>query len=160
MRITGHNELNVVVRDIQKRLDERFEMAADVDDAVLRIQAHVGGDLVVARAGGVQLFADSADALCQLVFDEGMYIFRPVDLQISLFDIREHVNEGIADFVGVLFRNDLRLTEHLHVRDAGEYVVPIQLIVERKRLVEIVRALCARLRETSFPQFHNFHLRN
>lgn len=85
-----------------------------------------------------------------------MYIFRPVDLQVSLLDVRKHIDEGIADFVGVFFRNDLRFSEHLHMRDACEDVVPIQLVIERKRLVEIIGALCARLRETSFPQFHNF----
>ena len=156
MGIAGHNELNVVVCDVQERFNERLDVPADVDDAVLRIQAHIGSDLVVAGTGGMQFFAHHADALRELVFDERMYIFRPVDLQVSLLDVRKHIDEGIADFVGVFFRNDLRFSEHLHMRDACEDVVPIQLVIERKRLVEIIGALCARLRETSFPQFHNF----
>ena len=160
MRITGHDILNIVVGDIQERVYKRFEVSADIDNAVFDIQTKVGCDLIVARTRGVQHFAGCTDALCEFLFDEGVDIFRAFQRQTAFFDIGENIYESVADLVRTFFGNDLRFSKHLDVRDACQNIMPIQFVVERKRLVEIIGALCARLCKTSFPQFHNLTLRN
>ena len=160
MRVAGHDVLHVVVGDVEQGIDEGAQMPAHVDDAVLCVQAEVGRDLVVAGAGGVHGLADRADAPDEFVFHEGVDVFRALDLKRSLFDVGEDVDERVADLFRVLFGDDLRFSQHLDVRDAREDIVPIQFVVERKRLVEVIGALGARLRKTSFPQFHKSTLRN
>ena len=115
--------------------------------------------LTSARRRGVHHFALAADALDQFVFDESVNIFGAFDGQAAFFDVGDDVDEGIADQFRVVLGNDLRFAQHFYVRDARENIVPVQLIVERQRLVKLVRALRARFGESSFPQFHDLYLR-
>ena len=151
MRVAGHDVAHVVFGKFYERLDERAQQGDIGADAVLHIQAEICRYLVVARTRRVHALAHHADALDQFLLDEGMDILRPLDGERAALDVLQDLLQGVADLFRLLFGQNIRLSQHLDVRDAGKNVVPVQLFVKRKRLVEDIRVFGAGLGKTSFP---------
>ena len=158
VRVAGHDVAHVAFGKFYKRLDERAQQGDIGADAVLHIQAEICRHLVVARARRVHALAHHADALDKFLLDEGMDILRPLDGKRPALDVLQDLLQGVADLFRLLFGQNIRLAQHLDVRDAGKNVVPVQLFVKRKRLVEDIRVFGAGLGKTSFPQFHGCSL--
>ena len=82
-------------------------------DLVFQIQPQVKRDLIVARAGGMQLFADVADAAGELGLDEHVDVLGlHVELQRAGLQVREDPGQTANDLVGVRLRQDAAFGEH------------------------------------------------
>ena len=82
-------------------------------DLVFQIQPQVKRDLIVARAGGMQLFADVTDAAGELGLDEHVDVLGlHVELQRAGLQIREDPGQTANDLVGVRLRQDAAFGEH------------------------------------------------
>ncbi len=95
----GQDDLDVLLGDVEQRLLQVDQQAADQVDLAAQPQAHVGGDLVVAAAAGVQALARVADQLGQARLDVQVHVFQielPVELAglDFLADLRHALLDG------------------------------------------------------------------
>ncbi len=122
---------------VDQGLGERIDGARGVPGGVAREERDVGRDLVVARAGGVELAADRAGDLGHAPLD------RHVDVLVALIEV-EGVRgelgldrvERLEQRVAVGVADDLPRGEHPRVGARLLDVVVPQAAVESKRRVE------------------------
>ena len=79
----GQDGLGVRRGDLDQRALQLGEQGGDQVDLVAQPEAHVGRDLVVARAAGVQALAGIADELDQARLDVQVHVLE-VDLPVEL----------------------------------------------------------------------------
>jgi hypothetical protein len=98
---------------------------------------HVGGHLVVARAGGVQLAPHGPHELGQAALDRhvDVLVVGP-DLEPVLLDLLAHLPQAALELGQVLVADDSRAREHACVRLRLGQVVGGQPVVEGERRVE------------------------
>ena len=114
-----------------------------------REKAQSGGDLVVARAGGVQALAGVADDFDQAALDIKVDIlvgFAP--FEFAGIDFGFDFFESGANGAGVFGGDDFLPREHFGVGDRGANVAMGEAAVERHRGVEAARARGQRRSET------------
>jgi hypothetical protein len=76
----------------------RVISASDGIDLIAQVQAHIGGDLVVARAAGVQFLAGDADALGQARLDVHVHVLElDAPLEAALLDLAADLAEARDD---------------------------------------------------------------
>jgi hypothetical protein len=129
-----HNGSGLALRHVDQRSLQPVQDRAERVDLLAQVEAQVGGDLVVARAPGVQLFAGFADALDQACLDVHVDIFqgnRPV--KSTLFDFSQDAFESVDDGTGLVSGDDADMAEHAGVRDRARDVVAIQALVKADR---------------------------
>ena len=116
----------------------------------------VGGDLIVARAAGVQLLAEIADGGDELALDPGVDIFgiRAQDLLgILLHRGEQHLHRllQLCLLIGGQYA-------HLHQRfGPGHGALNIllrQAVIEPQRIVELLEPAIGSLTEASTPKCH------
>ena len=83
----GQDHFDVLLGDVEQRLLQVDQQRADQVDLAAQPQAHVGGDLVVAAAAGVQPLAGVADQLGQAGLDIQVHVFQ-VELPLEAGRIR------------------------------------------------------------------------
>ena len=159
VRVPGHHRLEVFLGDRDERLDQLAQHAADLIYALAQIHAQIDRDLIVARARGVQLFARRTEALCQLLFDEHMNVFRlGIDRQLALVDVVEYCGKFACDLLCVIGGNDPLPAQHRDVRDAAGDVLTVHRAVERHRTVEVVDPRVELFGEPALPEFCHYLL--
>ena len=90
MGVARHDRLFVLLRLIGQSGDQMLCIGAQLVDAVHQVHTQVEGDLVVSRTRGMELLADVADALGQLLFNEHVDILGVhVDRQFACGNILE-----------------------------------------------------------------------
>ena len=119
-------------------------------------ELEVGGDLIVARATGVQLLAKGADGVDELALDPGVDVFG-VRVQ-DLLGILLHGGE--QHFHRLLQLDLLTLGQHAHLDQRfgpGHGALNIllrQTVVEPQRIVELLEPAIGSLTEASTPKCH------
>ena len=94
------------------------------------VEAHVGGDLVVAGTGGVELAGNVADFFLEARFDVHVDVFQfGTPGEGSGFDFLVDVEEAAADGFGVFVGNDALFGEHSGVSDGAANVLAIEAAV-------------------------------
>ena len=83
----GHDDVGIGVGGLDQRALQFGQQAADRADLVAQPQPHVGRDLVVARAAGVQPLAGVADQLRQPGLDIQVHVFE-VELPLEAGRLR------------------------------------------------------------------------
>ena len=90
-------------RDSAEQGHERAEKLGYFADLAAKVKTDVKRDLIVSAARGVQPLSRVADTLCQLGFDEHVYILAAArEIKLSRIKIVEYVSEGGNDCVCVL----------------------------------------------------------
>ncbi len=74
VRKAGHGRRRFLFGEVDQRPTEGLEQHLDVVDGVAQIKADVGGDLIVARAAGVQALAGIANERGEAFFDVEVHI--------------------------------------------------------------------------------------
>ena len=72
----GQDDLHVFLGNVHQRFLQVHQQPVDEVDLTTQPQAHVGGDLVVAAAAGVQAFASVTHQLGQTGLDVQVYVFQ------------------------------------------------------------------------------------
>ena len=152
--VAGKDALDIVVRDHRERRHEGVQQGDEAVDGGAHIEAEVGRHLVVAGARRVQLLAHFADALDELVFDEGVDVFRPFDGERSLVDVFEDAPEPFADARRLFGGDDVGLAEHGRMGDARGDIYAVKFPVEGERFVECVGVRRGGGVEPAFPKLH------
>ncbi len=78
----GHDHVGVLLGEVQQRLLQVGQQLGDQVDLAAQPQPHVGGDLVVAAAAGVQALAGIAHQLGQARLDVQVHVFE-VELPVE-----------------------------------------------------------------------------
>ncbi len=73
---TGQDGLRILLGHLDQGFLQLVEQHADLVHFVAQPQAHIGGNLVVARASGVQAFAGIADQLGQAGLDVEVHVLQ------------------------------------------------------------------------------------
>ncbi len=131
MREAGQDGVGLALGQIQQRLLETQDGGADGVDLVAQPEPHVGGDLIIARASGVQLLAGIAD-----VRGEGR-LHVHVDIlqrnrpdELAGIDARAHRLQPADDGVALGRGQDTLTGQHGGMGDRTLNVVPIQTPIE------------------------------
>ena len=146
--------------DVEQRPLEAPNPGFDHADLVAQPQPHVGRDLVVARAAGVQLLAGIANVRGQRRLDVHVNILaadRPLERAClyALADALEAGDNGIS----LSGSEDALLRQHHGVGDAALDVVAVQPLIKLHRGGEGFDEGIGRLAEAAGPEFLVVHTR-
>ena len=149
----GHDRLGVLRRRARPaRAAAAPSSARDRVDLVAQPQAHVGRDLVVARAAGVQALAGVADELRQARLDVQVHVLEvELPLELAGFDLLGDLRQAALDRGEVVGRDDALRGEHLGVRQAAVDVGAPQALVEADARGVALDQLAHRLGEQRRP---------
>ena len=137
----------------EQGLDEAHEQRIDGVDLGAQPEAQVGGDLVVARAPGMQALARIADQRGQAPLDVEVHVLvveRP--LEAARLDLAAHLREAAHDGGHVAAREDPARAEHARVRERAGDVERREAPVESDRGGEFLDQRVDRLPETTGPK--------
>ena len=130
MREAGQDDFDVFLGNIDQRFLQVGEQAADEVDFAAQPQAHVGGDLVVARAARVQALAGVAHELGQARLDVQMHVFEvELPFERAGFDLGGDLRHAGFDGFVVGAGDDALRGEHVGVgQRAGDVGQPQALV--------------------------------
>ena len=131
MREAGHDGVGVLRGHFDQRELQSFEQFADGVDLVTQPQAHIGSDLVVAAAPGVQTLARVAHQLSQPRFDVQVNVFEfQLPFEATGFNVLRDLRHAALNVGQVLRADDVLCVQHVRVRQTALYVGPPQTLVE------------------------------
>ena len=127
----GHDGVRFGFRQTQKAFLKTGDFAEDQVDFVTQPQADVGGDLVVARAAGVQLLAGHSDAVGQACFDVHVHVFQVnAPVEGAGFDFALDVFQIGDDLVTLIGVQHAGFFQHRRMGDRTHDVVAVEALVE------------------------------
>jgi len=126
------DHVHVFLGYVQQRLLQVYQQFADQVDLAAQPQAHVGGDLVVAAAAGVQAFAGVAHQLGQSGLDVEVHVFQvQLPFEAAGFDLVGDLRHAALDGGVVVGTDDALGSQHLGVRQAaGDVGLPQAFVKE------------------------------
>ena len=115
----GHGELEI------------GHLAVDLVERVAHPQPHVGRDLVVARAGGVQAAGGEADLVLEVGLDVHVDVFeRPREREGPALDLALDLFQAGDDRRDIFLRQDAGLGQHGRMRQRAADILAPELLVE------------------------------
>ena len=118
MRKTGHDGGVFARCQFHHAALQARQLAANRINFIAQIQTHIGGDLIVARAAGVQFFTGDADGIGQTRFDVHVHIFqcnRP--REIARFNLRQNIAQTLLNGAVISITQNTGAVQHLCVRE-------------------------------------------
>ena len=107
----------------------------------------------------MELFADVANALCQLLLHEHVDILGfHIDRERTVRDILQNSQKLVAEDVRLLTLDDTLLREHLSMGDRAGDVLLIHSRIEADGAVELVGKLAGVSGGTTRPHFRHINL--
>ncbi|MNK88119.1 hypothetical protein D3C87_1080730 [compost metagenome] len=119
-------------------------------------ELEVGGDLIVARAAGVQLLAQGADGIDELALDPGVDVFgiRAQDLLGILLHRSEQHLHRLLQFALLIAGQYTHLHQRLGPGHGALDILLRQPVIEPQRIVELLEPAIGSLTEASTPKCH------
>src|SRR5262249_32022208 len=152
VRVAGQDQIAVALGRLQQGALQLLQPAVDNVEGVAQPQLHVGDDLVVAAAAGVQLAAEVAEALDQGALDVRVDVFQPdVEGELPGVYLGGDDVKGGGELLGLVARQQADLGEHAGVGLAGADVVAVEAVVEADRLGECLDAVVGGAAEAAAP---------
>ncbi len=150
--VAGHDHLAVGLRQLQEGGLEAAQGGQHVADGLLQVEAQVGGDLVVARASGVQPVGRLADLLPQSSLDVHVHVLElaPED-EAPRLDLLPDLLQPAHDGLGVGGGDDPLAGQHAGVGDGAGDVLLVQPPVDVDAGGEGLRPRVGGLGEASAP---------
>ena len=152
VREARHDRVGVRFGEVEQRPPQRRERRRDLVDGAAQPQAHVGGDLVVARAAGVQSLAGIADQRRQALLDvevDILEVARPDEHAAR--DLVADLRHAALDVGQVLRAEDAAGGQHARMGERSGDVGFGQALVEVDRRGEALDAFRHRFRKTAGP---------
>ena len=149
---TGHHGAGMFQRAIHQRLLKGGERRIGLVDGIANIEAEVGGDLVVARARGMQPSRGGTDQLGQPALDIHMDVFqRALELEIALADFGQDRVEPLGDVLRIGRGDDAALGQHRGMGLGGGDVLGIHMAIDVDGDVDFLHDRIGALREPAAP---------
>ena len=163
VREARHDGRGLARGELDQSLLQARELGGDGIDLVAQVQAHIGGDLVVARAPGVQLLARDADARGEARLDVHVHVLElHAPLEAAFLDLAADLAEARDDRRVLLRAQQPGAGEHRGVGQRAADVVQREAAVEVHRGGEALHEGIGALAETPSPEgrslllFHGF----
>ena len=140
--------------EIQQPGLQAHQFLADSVDLIAQVKAHVGGNLVVTRAAGMQFLARFPDQRCQSCLDVHVYIFqadRP--FKFALFDVVFDLIQALQDGIALTRADHFDLFQHTCMRTRALDVVAIQASVKSHGSGKSLNKGIGRFGESTAPGF-------
>ena len=135
--VAGQRPVEVALRQLDERGHQRVQQRARLEAVGAHEHRHVGGHLVVARAGGVEPAARRAGDLRQAPLDRHVDVLVVIrDNEAVLLDLIAHGGEALLDLRQVLLLEDAGARQHARVGERLLDVVRRQPVVEGDRRVQ------------------------
>ena len=160
MGVPAHYGALVFLRLVGDGGDEVQDLALDFRSHAPCKQLHIQSHLVVAAAGGVQLFAHRADASDEGLLHKGMDILGAlVDHDLTFFQIGKDVPERGDQQLHILGGDDALLAQHRGVRNRTRDILFNEFFVKGDRGIECFRRRIDVACGASCPKFtHTYFL--
>ena len=124
VRVAGHGGLAVPLGLVEERRLHGRQRRVEVAEHVPEVEALVEGDLVVARAAGVQLPAHGARDLDEAALDVHVDVFElPAEGEAAALELRAHGLEALVDGRALRGVDQPRALERARPRGAAADVV-------------------------------------
>ncbi len=118
MREAGHDGVGMLLGKVEQSALRRLDQIGDLIDCRAQVQPHVGRDLVVARARGVQPLAGVADQRGEPLLDVAVHVLEIVrPLEAAGADLSADLREPRLDRRQVLGAQDFDRVQHARVRN-------------------------------------------
>ena len=131
---SGHDRVGLAFRHIDNRRLEPGETCENDIGLVTQIKPHVGGDLIIARARGVQTFARFTDLRGECGLDIHVHVFERIGpFESTGADVVGNLIQSLDDGVTVFFVEHLDAGEHRGVGYRAANIVFPQPPVEADR---------------------------
>ena len=155
MRVTGHDHAEVSLRLLDQHATKRDIALHQRHEQVFRIQAQIGGHLVVARAARVQASAGRADVGDERRLDRHVNVFVVhVEDERTIVHARLHGREARIDRRGILGGDDALRGEHLGMGARSGDIVRVHILIDLERCAELLGEGVNAPDEPSRPQCH------
>ena len=152
VRVAGQDQVAVALGRGQQGALQFLQPAVEVVDGVAHPELHVGDDLIVAAAAGVQLAAEVAETLDQGALDVRVDVFQgDREGELAAVDLAGDGVEGGGDLLGLVGAEQADLGEHPGVGLAGADVVAVEAAVEADRFGEGFDAVVGGAAEAAAP---------
>jgi hypothetical protein len=126
-----HHDVHVLLRQPEQRLLQHGEQVRDQVDLAAQPQAHVGGDLVIPAAAGVQPLAGVPHHLREARFDVQVHVLEiELPLEGAGLDLGQDLRHAAADVRQVAGGDHALALEHRGVRQGARDVRLRQPLVE------------------------------
>ena len=152
--VAGDDDVGVFLGLREQDVYQRFKAVPYPEQLFAQVEADCGVDLVVAAASHVEARAGRAAFFDEARFDVHVYVFeRGLRLEFAALYLLRYLAQVFLYRLGFVLRQQPRVAEHAHVRDAAAYVRRGHAPVEVERLREAEHRRVHVLRETSLPHF-------
>ena len=152
--VAGQDHVGVGVATAHERPLQGQPAGVDLVDRLADPEPQIGGHLVVAAAGRVQLAAHVADAVDQRPLDVHVDVFQfDAEREAALLDFLADLAQGLLNLQALVGRNQPDLGQHLGVGDRALDVLRIEPAVEAHAFGELLHATVGRLVEYPAPRF-------
>ncbi len=153
MREARHHRIDFPFGQIDQPSAQPGEFLQNAVNRAAQVQTHIGGDLIVARAAGVQLFADFANAVNQPRLDVHVNIFKCDDpRKIAPFNVEQNVVQPAHDLIALRCGEHAHLGQHAGMGDGTGNVLAVQPLIEADRGGKGFHKCISRLVESPAPQ--------
>jgi hypothetical protein len=127
MRVTGHNDVEVVLRRACQLALQCAEPFEDQIHFIAQIKPHVQSHLIVTASCRMQFAPRRTNHLGQAPFDVHVDVFvRARKSKLARVDLALDFCQPVNDLASVALGNDALLGEHLGMRDAAHDVVAVK----------------------------------
>ena len=131
---TGDDRVGVLFGKSRQRLLQLHQQMRDLVASGAGVKAHVGSDLIVARATGVQALTGVADERRQALFDIEVHVFKVKQpLERACRDFGFDLGHAAFDVGQVLRRDHVACGEHARMRERTGDVELREAVVKRDR---------------------------
>ena len=153
VRVAGHDRLGMLVGEVEKRALQGFQQRERLVDRRAEVEAQVGGNLVVARAGSVQPLAGLAGELDQAPLDVEMHVLQRLRPgEGAGLDLGADLREPLLDCLEIRLGDNPNRLQHPGMGEGSLDVVRREPAVEGNRGGEPPHALGRGFGEPSRPR--------
>jgi hypothetical protein len=156
--VAGKDRVDAVFRLRQQRAAEPREVGVELIDGVERPEPQIGGNLVVARAAGVQLAGHGAHFFIEQALDERVHVFVG---GTSGRTISETIGDAIEPLLELGFfggRHDPHAAEGVDPGLARHDVLRPEAVIDGEAAVQRVERLARTQREAPTPHLMDVRL--
>ena len=127
VRVARHQDFLVLPCQFDEGALHRPQTGNRVVNGGASVQAHIQGDLVVARATGVQARSGRTDQVGEPAFDVHVQVFQGrIPREVAPFDLVLHSGQAANYGIGIFPGDDALLRQHGRVGLGAGYVLPVQ----------------------------------
>jgi len=149
---TRHDGVGMLFRQIQQSQAELVQQSGDVVDCAAQVQANIRGDLVVARASGMQSLAGIADDFGQAFFNIQVHVFQiQLPVEVIRADLGGNLCHAAHNFGIICLADDFLKAQHFSMRQRALDIDLGQAFVKEYRCGIAFYQIGYRFREACRP---------